>query len=420
MSLIPIFDDAGNTVDALDTKAADVELLAEELDEAACEERYRDVPSKMELHDDPLRISYAHLRTWQLFRRGSGDYVLTSWHRRGQNNIYAGQAAPACEMVKMFWDIGCQPPDILLRELATREAPASAPKQSTYIVVFDETTQQDRRLDTSAENWGPIENGRDWNSFENCWIWTDHDTLYRQGQRFVLLTESECALAPLPQRPTCRVLSAQEAADWLLRNGFTLPNDLAHLASIRGVEDVTDDEIQAADERRRNALDKRRRQAADATDELWDAMMPQAKESPAPQQADPPAAERPQIEPEAVATDFNARALDFLERHKTKLRDDPWWYTDRKAAKEIGCAASRASTLPAFKAFKERRGPRPAGRGKSPHVVSLTSPIEATIGEPDEVLERLKKEQERDFELSPLDDDPPDRPTRVKLGRRQA
>ncbi|HEX5446632.1 MAG TPA: hypothetical protein VFW87_22630 [Pirellulales bacterium] len=116
--------------------------------------------------------------------------------------------------------------------------------------------------------------------------------------------------------------------------------------------------------------------------------------------------------------DYNALATTFLEDHNEQLRVDPWSMSDRKLADAIGCSESTASTLPVWKAFKYRRGPkRKRGPGKAPPVVSFTEKVDATVGKPDEQLQRLIDEGQ--YDPSPLDDDLPGEPRRVKLKHRK-
>lgn len=123
------------------------------------------------------------------------------------------------------------------------------PKQSTFIVVLDEATNEELLLDVSAEHWGPINDGRDSDGVDCYWNLMDAETLYRQGTRFALLTESVNVESGLLAEATSCVLTNQEAADWLIRNGFEPPADLAGLATIRAVADVPDEEIGAARQR---------------------------------------------------------------------------------------------------------------------------------------------------------------------------
>jgi hypothetical protein len=63
------------------------------------------------------------------------------------------------------------------------------------------------------------------------------------------------------------------------------------------------------------------------------------------------------------------------------------------------------------------RGRRKGNRQSRPKAVSLNESA-AGKGERDEVLKRLAQEQAADFEPSPLDDDPPDEPRRVRHRKR--
>lgn len=123
-----------------------------------------------------------------------------------------------------------------------------------------------------------------------------------------------------------------------------------------------------------------------------------------------------------TADDYNPVAAEYLELHQGELAENPFLLSDRKVAAFIRerlpgcrCSSSTASTLPIVKAFKEKRGPKPSrGPGKSPGKVSFTSKVEATVGRNDEALESLLNDHGADYEPSPLDDDPPGKPWRVK------
>jgi hypothetical protein len=70
----------------------------------------------------------------------------------------------------------------------------------------------------------------------------------------------------------------------------------------------------------------------------------------------------------------------------------------RKWAAKLGCALGMVTDLPYWKETKHLRV-----RGKAPKAVTLSSRVESTMGKEDEVLQMLIREQEADFEPSPLD-----------------
>jgi hypothetical protein len=92
--------------------------------------------------------------------------------------------------------------------------------------------------------------------------------------------------------------------------------------------------------------------------------------------------------------------------------------TAQEWAKKIGCGVG---TVHKTKLWQETMQQTKRGRvpGRKPKEVALTEAVLARAGknDPDEALARLKAEQEKDFEPSPLDPDVPDKPHRVKCRR---
>lgn len=413
-----------------------------------------------------------------LYGLPSGDYVLV-WVELGCPDQVLFDLPDEREAAAWCVRQGIDPPDDLVPHLdllGWKDDTAPAKPRRNLITVYRDGKQY--QLDTEAgPKWIGKGYGTDYDGFEG-WLWWTDETLYRR-KRWLLISESRHREAPeLPCDSSLEWLTDEQAADWFTRNGFDPPADVAHLATIRAADDVTDEEIEAG----------RQREAAYAQlspDEELELMFP--TEKPATDHGEPPAQptasqsgeaaigvgvvspaivqsfsriER-RIEPDGTISatpqawqafnalddaaarnaamppderekldglfgaaltrnaprDNNALAIEFLSRHQEQLRENPWWYTDRKAADEIGCSPSTASTLPALKAFKKRRGPKPKqGPGKVPRVVSFTEKLGATIGKPDDELERLISEGK--YEPSPLDEDPPGAPLRVKIGRR--
>lgn len=103
----------------------------------------------------------------------------------------------------------------------------------------------------------------------------------------------------------------------------------------------------------------------------------------------------------------NVKAREYLRSNPTA--------TARELSDSIGCALGMVPNLPAWQAVQER-----LATGRKPKAVSLTSRLEASIGESDETLERLIAEQEADMRTdpSPFDDDSPDRRTTARERKR--
>jgi hypothetical protein len=93
----------------------------------------------------------------------------------------------------------------------------------------------------------------------------------------------------------------------------------------------------------------------------------------------------------------------------------------RRIREETGKSCSLATVRKTlfWRKTMERTG-RGRSKGGKPNVVGLTSDLEAATGEGDkhEILERLVAEQKSDFEPSPLDPDPNERPRRVRHHKR--
>jgi hypothetical protein len=93
----------------------------------------------------------------------------------------------------------------------------------------------------------------------------------------------------------------------------------------------------------------------------------------------------------------------------------------RKWAEAIGCSTGLVVKLPFWRALMEKSGRGRKDTTPKPKAVSLTSNLEAAVGEGarNEVLERLIGDQEADFEPSPLEGDPPEgRPRTVRTRKR--
>lgn len=421
---IPLIDIDGSVIGSFFIGDPNAELLVEALN------GYRIASA-----DDLNPLGDPYYREWQIFRRGYDDYVYASWHQ----HIYCARAVSAAEAATHCYNADTRPPDILLDELAadslrdneppvsvnrigfTRlfiggpaafsrvigvdgaashppatdaqlaavEAPAgeAANEQArppatgprpNIITVWDGDTNEPFTLDTTA---GPkwVGETEEWDGSDGL-AYRTVETLYRR-KGWILVWADYCVETGLSAEPVFCWFSEEGAAVWLCRNHYPVPEDIAHHVAGR----------------------------------LLDHAEPPAVVPP----TDAPAGEARAVEMATAAKerkDYNALATDWIDAHQDELSKDPWFLTDRKVAEDIGCSASTANGLSVIKAFKHRRGQKPKqGRGRSPRV---TSYIEGTIGRPDEALERLMGEHD-DFEPSPLDDDPPGKPRRVKIEHRE-
>jgi hypothetical protein len=93
----------------------------------------------------------------------------------------------------------------------------------------------------------------------------------------------------------------------------------------------------------------------------------------------------------------------------------------REWAKAIGCSTGLVAKLPLWIETQARKQRQPRGQGKSPKTVSLTANLEAVTGhgDKDAAIRQLIKEQEADYEPSPLEDDPLDRPKTAVRARKR-
>jgi hypothetical protein len=87
--------------------------------------------------------------------------------------------------------------------------------------------------------------------------------------------------------------------------------------------------------------------------------------------------------------------------------------SQRAWADDIGCSDGLIAKLDLWKA-KQKGAEDELKQAKSPKTVSLTDGLLAVTPDTDEELQRLIREHRVNFEPSPLDPDPPDRPLRVK------
>jgi hypothetical protein len=115
-----------------------------------------------------------------------------------------------------------------------------------------------------------------------------------------------------------------------------------------------------------------------------------------------------------TVTEANRKAMDLA----TKMKAEFFSLSEREQARRIGCTWKTWSRTP-FYPLAKRTKAKDNGPG-SPPTVSLTDTLRAVTGDgrPDEVLHNLIAEQEADREPSPLDDDAPDLPRKVRCHKR--
>lgn len=94
---------------------------------------------------------------------------------------------------------------------------------------------------------------------------------------------------------------------------------------------------------------------------------------------------------------MNLRARDALKGRPPKGCKR---WTTRTLGNAIGCSGSYVRSLPAWRAYYAKHGPKQEG---APKAVAFTSEVEATVGKPDAALMALIAEQAADDEGSPLD-----------------
>ncbi len=84
---------------------------------------------------------------------------------------------------------------------------------------------------TDTQRWGPVDYGEDWNWHEDIWTYACESTLYRHNSgHWTLISDRQHWEAPFSCGPEARRVSDSEAAKWLLRYDFELPEDVSHLA----------------------------------------------------------------------------------------------------------------------------------------------------------------------------------------------
>lgn len=113
----------------------------------------------------------------------------------------------------------------------------------------------------------------------------------------------------------------------------------------------------------------------------------------------------------------NRKAMELAK----SMGEEFFLLSERKQAKRIGCSWQTWSHTEFYRTAKSKRSPQQAkDKTAARKVVRLTGNLEGAIGEGNrnEVLEKLIAEQEADCEPSPLEDDPPGQPRRVRCYKR--
>ena len=134
------------------------------------------------------------------------------------------------------------------------------------------------------------------------------------------------------------------------------------------------------------------------------------------------ACESPAIKAPKAQKETQGRGMSVAEAHRQAMnlaKKDPSFVRGgvREWAKEIGCSTDTVHKTPFWNKTMEKTG-RGRGKGAIPTICSLTQQLEAELGEEDEELKRVMEDQEKDYEPSPLDDDPPGRSRQIRHYRR--
>src|SRR5262249_9592521 len=116
-----------------------------------------------------------------------------------------------------------------------------------------------------------------------------------------------------------------------------------------------------------------------------------------------------------TADEANQKAMELAKADRFFIQR-----SQREWAKLIGCSVGLVAELPLWRETMKRTGRGRKNRTPAPKVVSLTSELEAVTGEgeQDGVLKKLLADHKADSEPSPLDDDPPDSPRKVRSRKR--
>lgn len=94
--------------------------------------------------------------------------------------------------------------------------------------VFDIDAQKSIVFDEWwTRKWGPVESGEDWSSVDECFIWSVSTTLFRhESGKWLTVEEKQHFEAPWSSGRELKRIAPQNAAKWLIFNGFELPQEL--------------------------------------------------------------------------------------------------------------------------------------------------------------------------------------------------
>jgi hypothetical protein len=109
----------------------------------------------------------------------------------------------------------------------------------------------------------------------------------------------------------------------------------------------------------------------------------------------------------------NAEAMRLAESDPSFVHK-----SQREWAAAIGCADGQVTKMPFWREVAARTGRDLKGKGRKPRVVSLTDKALAATADPQAELNCLIREQQADAEPSPLDEDRPDRGTKVRTRKK--
>ncbi|GAB6166207.1 hypothetical protein JCM19992_22070 [Thermostilla marina] len=118
--------------------------------------------------------------------------------------------------------------------------------------------------------------------------------------------------------------------------------------------------------------------------------------------------------------EMNVLARDYLRLHAKQRRVSVKELAEYLAGRNPAgtCSTSTVCKLPAWRAYQDELEQRGLKGKKAKPKMRAFSDVEHAVGQPDAELERLISEQGADYEPSPLEEDPPGRPHRVRTDHR--
>ena len=120
-----------------------------------------------------------------------------------------------------------------LREEVDKEMPSPwAGSEPQRFEVFDEGAAEFVVFDaTDTEAWGPVSYGENWNG--DYWDYQVEERLYRhRSGHWTLISESTHVEAPCSCGKRARSIDERESMIWLVRHGYSLPDNLENQANI--------------------------------------------------------------------------------------------------------------------------------------------------------------------------------------------